>query len=120
MTQKQCAEAYKALTEITAEKWPISDAYKLYQAKQALKSAWDFQIERETALLQAYGAKPEGDRLNFPDVESRVKFEAEIAELNAMDAGVTVAKIRLRAPDGMTILPDTLGALDGIVEFIEG
>lgn len=120
MTQKRLAQAYKAISELTKERWLIKDAYALHKLKKQLQSAWDFQLERETFLIKSYGGEAVDGAWKFPSVEAKENFEKEMTELNTMESDIEIEPVTLKAPEGMTIAPDTLDTLDGIVEFTEG
>ena len=122
MTQKQAVEAYFALEQLTKEKWDLKDAFGLWQMKKKLTEAYEFQCEREKALLDLYGATPgEGGRWTFASAEDRDAFQAEEDKLNAMDFPAAVRPLTVRPPQGMRIEPDTLGALEGVIVFdLEG
>ena len=118
MTQGETVKAYIALCGITAEKWGVKDAYELWRLKKKLAEAFDFQAEREKAILDAHHAKPaKNGRWAFDSVEEKDAFQKELDELNGMEFPVEVKPVTVTPPEGMTIAPDTLGDLEGFVVF---
>lgn len=123
-TQKQAIAAYNALIEIGRLPFPIRDALALLRLKKALETAYEFQTQEEQKLVEEYHPKIEGGKITMPysETDEVVKGKAreffeKLAELNKMEIEIDVEPAHISIPDGISIAPDTLLALDGFVEW---
>lgn len=120
MKQGKIVNAYKALRELEQEKMPMKTAYKLYKLRKQLEKGFDFQREQEEKLLEDFGAKVlDGGLVQFQTVDDRKAYEAQIAELNDMESDVEVNPVDMGLTDEVSITPDAIEALEGIVNFLE-
>lgn len=120
MKQGTIVRACMALTHLMDERMPIRTAYELHRLRRQLAPAWDFQAEREQAMLKEMQPERAGDNgLRFRSVEDARRWAAELAELEQMDVELDFTPVRVAMAEGMTMTPADVGALDGFVIFEE-
>ena len=120
MTQKKIIDAYKALQRLATQPMPIKTAYALHKLRQRMKPAFDFQAERERALMDELQPAMEGEsQLRFKSAEDAQRWVAAMEELAGMETEIEIEPVTVAMADGITISPDDIGALDGVVIFEE-
>ena len=123
-TQKAAVNAHNALVEIGRLPFPIRDALSLLKLKKALETAYEFQVQEEQKLIEEYQPTMENGKLTMPyandEEKSRAKeFFQKFADLSKMEVEVDIVPALISIPEGISIAPDTLLALDGFVEWGE-
>lgn len=121
MTQKQIIDAYKVLNKLNSQPMPIKTAYALHKLRRVLQPAWDFQVERENALLQKY--KPElveNGVLQFKSPDDLREWNETMAEVNALPSDIDVTPVTVAMTDYMRLAPSDIDQLEGFVIFEEG
>lgn len=123
-TQKTAISAHNALVEIGKLPFPIRDALSLLKLKKALETAYEFQLQEEQKLVDEYHPTVNGNKLTMPydendeEVKNRAKeFFQKLADLNKMEIDVDIDPVFISIPEGVSIKPETLLALDGFVEW---
>lgn len=121
-TQKQAVSAHNALIEIGKLPFPIRDALSLLKVKKALETAYEFQLQEEQKLVDEYQPTLDNGKLTMPysndeEKELAKEFFQKFADLNKMEIEVEIDPAHISVPDGISIAPDTLMALDGFVEW---
>lgn len=121
MTHKQVIEAYRALERLSMQPVPIKTAYQLHKLRRTLKTEWDFQTERERALLDEL--KPTAinrDKVTFRTAQDAEKWKHEMAELDAVESEAEYDPVTVYMTEDMRIAPRDIDMLDGFVIFEEG
>ena len=120
MKQGKLVNAYKVISDLYQQRLPLPISYKLYKLKIALQKAWDFQVDSERKLIDEFKPNALDDgRLQFADVDSAQAFDSRVREVLDMDSDIEITPITLPLIDGMSITPDNIEKLEGIVKFTE-
>lgn len=123
-TQKAAVNAYNALTEIGKQPFPIRDALSLLVMRKKLETAVEFQLQEEQKLVDEFHPTIDGGKISMPydekdeTVKARAKeFFQKLADLNGLEVEVDADPAPVSIPEGVTIRPDTLAALDGFIDW---
>lgn len=118
MMQSKTVRAYQALNKLASLPMPAQTAHALYKLRKALEPQWEFQAEREQAIVGSLGAKvaPDGT-VEFRQPADRVKFAEQMAALAKMDVDVPFARVSVRLAD--LSAPLTMDDLAALEEFVE-
>lgn len=120
MKQRDIVQAYKIITKLYQKQLPLPVAYKLYKLKRQLQPAWDFQTDTEQKLIDEF--KPEWQEdgsLKFESPESARAFEAQVTAALGMESDIDITPVTIPLCDGVTISPEDIESLAGIVTFEE-
>lgn len=118
LTQKQAIDAYKAVRKLEQQEMDGRCAKVLFDARKALEPHFQFQNEQETKEVELLGAEI-GDNglIVFSDIESQKKYLEKMNEIEQLEIDVGIEKKPFPV-DGMKISPESLAALDLIVEIV--
>ena len=120
MKQGRLVNAYKIISDLYQQKLPLPISYKLYKLRNVLQKAWDFQVDSERKLIDEFKPNALDDgHLQFADVDSAQVFDSCIREVLDMDSDIVITPINLPLIDGMSIRPEDIEKLEGIVTFTE-
>lgn len=120
MKQSQIIGAYMALGRLTAQEWPVKTAYKLMLIQDALEPAYKAGVRMQEKLIGQYGGvETERGTFTFPTIDEQKGFQSALEELLDTDATVIYSPLMIKdgIPDGLTLRPADMRALDGVVNF---
>lgn len=118
MKQIEAVRAYKVLKGLGNEKMSMETAYKLFRQRKALKPAYEFQAEREKAIMEKYKAKPDRNGMfRTEDPEDLAQLQNDLKELAEMESDLKVEPVVIENAEGMRISPDEMEALENVIEF---
>lgn len=121
MKQGKIIDAYKALNKLASCQLPIKTAYQLHKLRTALKSAWDFQCEEETKLIERLRPAVDADgNLTFVTMEGKKEFLRIQHELSEQEQEIDYQPVTVGLLDGITLSANDIDMLDGFVKFEEG
>ena len=121
MKHGKLINAYKVISDLYQQRLPLPISYKLYKLKNTLQKAWDFQVDSERKLIDEFKPNPTDDgRLQFADVDSAQAFDKRVKEVLDMDSDIEITPVSLPLIDGMSITPEDIEKLEGIINFTEG
>jgi hypothetical protein len=123
LTQERAVKAYEAIEKFCEMKFSLVDSWRLMQMKDALKRAYDFQVEKEEELLKDKHYRIENGRAVFETEEEYKEFETERDKINKTEIDIFADVILVGAidSDSVKITPNELSKcikdLEGIVLF---
>ncbi len=114
-TQKKAVEAYSAINRLAGDLLPARDALGLFKLKKELQTQYDFQVEQEKKLVEAFGGQVKDGFVEFADAETAAKFRKEYKDLNETVVDINFEKVKLESEPKFTI--NEIGALCDFIEF---
>ena len=123
MKQPTIIKAYKTIQKYENERLPMKVSYALHKTRVLLQAQWDFQGERERALIEKYNPKFTEDGMQFKDEDEAKRFaeefQAELKELEDLDVDLgEFTKPRAPLSDDVQISVDDIAALEPFIEFV--
>ena len=120
MTQAQAVKIYQALERLTGERLPAREAWALSKLRRALRPAWEFQGEREQAMLRELKVASIRDgTVTFETPEDALRWREAMDDLAEMETGIRIEPIHVTLAEGLTLSADDIDALEGAVIFEE-
>ena len=118
MQQSRIISAYKSLRKLADRELPIRIACQIHRLTVKLRPVWDFQVQEEQKLCDRLHPKNEDGKLVFETPEGAQEFRDRLKELNGMEVeDIELKPITIPIPDGITLTPADIEALEGFVEF---
>lgn len=123
MKQPDIIKAYKTIQKYENERLPMKISYALHKTRVLLQTQWDFQAEREQALIEKYQPEFTKDGMQFKDEDTAKQFAAEFQkELNEMaeldvDLG-SFNKPTVPLSDDVQLTVDDIATLEPFIEFV--
>ena len=125
MKQSKIIRAYKALTNISQQKLPLSVSYKLWNLSRLLQPQWEFQTDEEAKVIEKYNPVANADgSMNFGSEERakecKAEYEKTVAEIAELDVDLgDFKKVTLHLDDNIDISIGEIEALSEFVDFVE-
>ena len=122
MTPNEVVAAYRAILELSKAVLPYKTARQVAVLNRALRAEHDTVVAAERALADKYGGavSPAGS-VDFPNADSAEAFNRERARFMEQDADIQLPTVDLSKHTNLIRLsPESICALDGIVEFEKG
>ena len=122
MKQSKIIQAYKALTNLSQQKLPLSVSHKLWTLARTLQPHWEFQTNEEAKVLEKYNPTPCDDgSMDFGSAERarecKAEYEKTVAEIAELDIDLgDFKKITLHLDDKIDI---SIGEIEALSEFVE-
>lgn len=117
LKQYKAVALYKLLIALSTVDIPFKKGYAMYQLREELKSAFQYQCECERKLIEEYGAIERVPGTYFcEDPDTNKKFIESFAELANVDI---VIKTRLPLPITIDELVDYCGDIPITMEEIQ-
>ena len=117
MKQHQFVSAYKVLQKLEQKELPLDISYKFFKLKQSLSEQWEFQLEREKAIIDKYKPVFNETQLDFESEEAQAGFTKEISELADMDVFTDENKVKIDFNNRIELSISDIEALDPFVQF---
>ena len=122
MKQKEAIDAYGAILRLSEIALPLQDAYKIFCLRRKIEPIYQFEVEREKALLgELNGALMPDGSVQFKNTEDCVEFKNKVAELNDMEVEADFEPIQIKIENlgKVEIKPADISRLCGFVEFVK-
>lgn len=118
MTPRKVLNAYRAIKEISGTVFPYKTARAVAALKRKLQAEVDVIADTERALVEKYGGKMTGSRVDFDSAENVTAFQTEYNNFMEQGAEIDLPVVNLsKHTDALRLAPDTIEALEGIVIF---
>lgn len=118
MTPKKVVSAYRAIKEISGTVFPYKTARAVALLKRRLQEESDIIADAQRSLVEHYGGKANGKRVDFADEEKASEFLTHYDSFMKEDTEIKLPAVDLsKYVNTMRLTPDIIEGLDGIVIF---
>ena len=128
MKQKNCIMACHALDRLMAQETSIRTAKKIFDLREKLQSAWDFQLSEEKKIYASHpDVNPADGTVSYSEqdeiqkkkmLDELASFDQKFKELFEMEQDITIEPIVISSEqENIKITGNDIKALAGFITF---